>query len=106
MISNEIIQKIKERLVSSFRPQRIILFGSQARGTADDRSDVDILVVCNFEGKRRQLMLEMDRSLIGLKLARDIVILTPEEFERDRYIPGTIARPAWLEGKVLYETSN
>ncbi len=106
MISNEIIQKIKERLVSSFRPQRIILFGSRARGTADDRSDVDILVVCNFEGKRRQLMLEMDRSLIGLKLARDIVILTPEEFERDRYIQGTIARPAWLEGKVLYETSN
>jgi len=105
MISNEVLQKIKERLVSSFRPQRIILFGSQARGTADDRSDVDILVVCNFEGKRRQLMLEMDRSLIGLKLARDIVILTPEEFERDRYIPGTIARPAWLEGKVLYETS-
>ncbi len=105
MISNEVLQKIKERLVSSFRPQRIILFGSQARGTADDRSDVDILVVCRFEGKRRQLMLEMDRSLIGLKLARDVVILTPDEFERDRYIPGTIARPAWLEGKVLYETS-
>jgi predicted nucleotidyltransferase len=106
MISNKVLQKIKERLVNSFHPQRIILFGSQARGTADDRSDVDILVICRFEGKRRQLMLEMDRALNGLKLARDIVILTPEEFERDRYIPGTIARPAWLEGKVLYETSN
>jgi predicted nucleotidyltransferase len=106
MISDETIQKIKERLVSNFHPQRIIIFGSQARGTADDRSDVDILVICNFEGKRRHLMLEMDRALNGLKLARDIVILTPDEFERDRYIPGTIARPAWLEGKVLYETSN
>jgi len=106
MISDEILQKVKDRLVNTFRPQRIILFGSQARGTADNRSDVDILVVCRFEGKRRQLMLEMDRALIGLRLARDIVILTPEEFERDRYIPGTIARPAWLEGKVLYEASN
>jgi hypothetical protein len=48
-------------------------------------------------------MLEMDRALSGLKLARDIVILTPVEFEQDRYIPGTIARPAWLEGKVIYE---
>jgi len=105
MISNETLLKVRERLVEGFAPSRIILFGSQARGTANDRSDVDILVVCPFKGKRRHLMLEMDRALNGLKLARDIVILTPEEFERDRHIPGTIARPAWLEGKILYETS-
>jgi len=36
-------------------------------------------------------------------LASDIMILTPEEFERDSHIPGTIARPARKEGKVLYE---
>ncbi len=105
MISNETLSKIKERLVDGFAPNRIILFGSQARGTADDRSDVDILVVCSFEGKRRHLMLEMDRALRGLNLARDIMILTPEEFELDRYIPGTIARPAWKEGRVLYESA-
>ena len=104
MISNELTNSITRRLVDGFHPEKIILFGSQARGTADERSDIDILVICNFNGKRRQLMLEMDRSLTGLKLARDILILTPDEFERDRYIPGTIARPAWLEGKVLYET--
>ncbi len=105
MISDELLYAVKERLVNGFHPSKIILFGSQARGTADDRSDVDILVICLFEGKRRQLMLEMDRALRGLKLARDIVILTPEEFERDRHIPGTIARPAWREGKVLYENT-
>ena len=105
MISNKILLKVKERLVDGFRPDRIILFGSQARGTADDRSDVDILVVCSFEGKRRHLMLEMDRALRGLNLARDIMILTPEEFELDRHIPGTIARPAWKEGRVLYESA-
>jgi predicted nucleotidyltransferase len=103
MISDEILLKVKERLVDGFHPEKIILFGSQARGTADDRSDVDILVVCSFAGKRRHLMLEMDRVLNGLKLARDIVILTPEEFDRDRYIPGTIARYADKEGKMLYE---
>jgi len=105
MISNETLLKVRERLVDGFAPSRIILFGSQARGTADDRSDVDILVVCSFEGKRRHLMLEMDRALRGLGLARDIMVLTPEEFERDRHIPGTIARPAWREGKVLYESA-
>jgi len=105
MVSNETLLKVRERLVEGFHPERIILFGSQARGTADDRSDVDILVICSFEGKRRRLMLEMDRALGGLNLARDIVILTPEEYERDRHIPGTIARPAWKEGRTLYENA-
>jgi len=105
MISNEILLKVKERLVEGFAPSRIILFGSQARGTADDRSDIDILVVCPIKGKRRHLMLEMDRALRGLGLARDIMVLTPEEFDLDRHIPGTIARPAWKEGRVLYESA-
>ncbi|HUV65484.1 MAG TPA: nucleotidyltransferase domain-containing protein [Sedimentisphaerales bacterium] len=105
MISDKLIDAIRTRLVDAFAPERIILFGSQARGTADERSDVDILVICPFTGKRRHLMLEMDRALQGLGLARDIMILTPEEFERDRHIPGTIARPAWREGKVLYENA-
>ena len=103
MISDELKNNITKRLVDAFHPERIILFGSQARGTADERSDVDILVICPFDGKRGRLMLKMDRALRGLRLARDIMILTPEEFERDRHIPGTIARPAWKEGKVLYE---
>lgn len=105
MISDETLSQVRDRLVNGFHPEKIILFGSQARGTADDRSDVDILVVCSFEGKRRHLMLEMDRALRGLRLARDIMILTPEEFELDRHIPGTIARPAYKEGKVLYEST-
>ena len=45
----------------------------------------------------------MDRALRGFSFGLDIVILSPEEFERDREIPGTIARPASLEGKILYE---
>ncbi len=103
MISEEIINEVINRLARDFQPQRIILFGSQARGTADEKSDMDILVVCPFRGNRRQLMVAMDRALKGLPIARDIMVLTPEEFERDRQIPGTVARPAWKEGKVLYE---
>ena len=103
MISNEILSKVRDRLVEGFAPNRIILFGSQARDTADDRSDVDILVVCSFVGKRRHLMLEMDRALSGLDNAFDVLILTPEEFQRDSLIPGTVGRYAKKEGKVLYE---
>jgi predicted nucleotidyltransferase len=97
------VMKAVKRLVDRFGPERIILFGSQARGTADARSDVDLLVICRIAGRRRPLVVAMDRSLHGLGFARDIMVLTPEEFERDRHIPGTVARPASLEGRVLYE---
>jgi len=103
MISQETLQEATRRLIENFSPQRIILFGSQARETADDQSDVDLLVVTNFVGKRRTLMVEMDRALRGLGIARDIIVITPEEFERDSEIPGTIARPAAREGRILYE---
>ena len=105
VISEQVIKRATERLVAGFHPDRVILFGSQARVTADERSDVDLLVVCPFSGRRRALMVAMDRALHGLGFARDVIVLTPEEFERDRHIPGTVARPAWLEGKVLYERS-
>jgi predicted nucleotidyltransferase len=108
MVPEETLRLATDRLVAQFRPQRVILFGSQARGTADARSDVDLLVICpvpSGPGSRRALMVAMDRALRGVEIATDFVVLTPEEFERDRHIPGTVARPAWQEGKVLYDAS-
>jgi uncharacterized protein len=103
MVSEEILKEVTRRLVEGFHPDKIILFGSQARGTADDRSDVDILVICPVSDNRLKLILDMYNALDKMRFAKDILILTPEEFDLDRYIPGTIARPAWLEGKLLYE---
>ena len=102
MTTQQSIEIAVKRLAEKFSPERIILFGSQARGTADSRSDADLLVIMPVYGNRREMMVAMDRALRGIDIARDIVILTIEEFERDKEIPGTIARPAWLEGKTLY----
>ena len=103
MVTEQTLTEVTKRLVEGFQPEQIILFGSQARRTADDHSDVDILVVCSVKGSRRTLTLNMYRALKGLGIAKDIIVLTKEEFERNRRIPGTIARPAWIEGRVLYE---
>ena len=106
MISDDVLSEIRERLVSRFRPEKIILFGSQARGTADKRSDIDLLVICRFRGKRRKLMVEMDRELQGIEYAFDIIVQRPDEFRTDRDIPGTVSRYASKEGKTLYEQSS
>ena len=81
------------RLANGSHPERIILFGSFAKGTSDAHSDMDLLVVCHLSGNRRAMMVAMDRALSGLGFARDIVILTPEEYERDRQIPGPSPGP-------------
>ena len=103
MVDEGTLRQAAERLAERFHPERIILFGSQARGTATDRSDVDLLVVCDCAGRRHQMMVEMDRALAGMGFAKDIVVMTPEEFLLDSQIPGTVARPAALEGRVIYE---
>jgi uncharacterized protein len=103
MVDESILKEAADRPVSRFHPQRIILFCSQARQDADGRSDLDLLIICRLKGNRHKLMLAMDRALRGLPIARDIIVLTPEEFDRDKEIPGTVARPASKEGRVLYE---
>lgn len=105
MISNQVLDEIARRIVENFHPEKIILFGSQARGTADSHSDVDILVISAIKEKRRKLMVDMRSVLNELEYAFDLIILTREEFERDRKIPGTVGRYASKEGKVIYEHS-
>jgi predicted nucleotidyltransferase len=103
MLSEYLKNQIKERLLSEFNPEKIILFGSQARGTADNKSDIDILVISCLTKDRFLMMNEMSSRLIKLNYAFDVIILTAEEFEKNKKYPGTIARYANKEGVVLYE---
>ncbi|MGQ0604669.1 MAG: nucleotidyltransferase domain-containing protein [Anaerolineales bacterium] len=97
------LDRIVRRLVSRFKPDQIILFGSHARGTADADSDVDLLVVMPLANrKRRQTTLAMQLALQDIQTPKDIIVVTPEEVDRQKNIPGTLIRPALLEGKTLY----
>ena len=91
-----------KRIVERFNPDQVILFGSHARGTAGPDSDVDLLVVMPFAGSRREKAVEIGVALHGFGVSKDIVVTTPEDFAWRKEIPGTIERPAALEGKVLY----
>jgi uncharacterized protein len=89
-------------IVRKFHPERIILFGSHVRGGAGPDSDVDLLVVMPVSGSRRDKVLEIRSALRRIRMSKDIIVTTPEEFAWRKEIPGTIERPAALEGKVLY----
>jgi predicted nucleotidyltransferase len=91
------------RIVVQFQPDRIILFGSQARGDPTWDSDVDLLVVMPVNGSKRAKQLEVRIALHDVHYPKDVIVVTPDEWARHKNIPGTIVRPARLEGKVLYE---
>jgi predicted nucleotidyltransferase len=97
------IKEMVRRIVEKFNPEKIILFGSHARGDATPDSDVDLLVVMPVDGSRRKTATDIDLSLWGLRLPVDIMIATPREMQRYADLPGTIIRPALREGKVLHE---
>ena len=99
------IDRMVQRIVKRFHPERIILFGSQARGDARPDSDVDLLVVMPFEGSRFEKELEIDKVLWSIPVSVDVIVTTPEEFAWRKDVVGTIEWPATHEGKVLYAHS-
>jgi predicted nucleotidyltransferase len=105
--AQSLIREMVDRIVSRFDPERVILFGSYARGSADRDSDVDLLVVLSkIEGSRRRKSVDIRLALHGMGLAKDIVIRTPKELDQEKNIPGSIGRSAELEGRVLYERAH
>jgi predicted nucleotidyltransferase len=96
---------IKRRLVRGFGPDRIVLFGSQARGEAGPESDVDLLVVVPEVGDRRAAAAEMYTALRGIPVATDIVVVSRADVERHRGRAGTILDSALRDGVSVYARS-
>jgi predicted nucleotidyltransferase len=99
----EWIEEMVRRIVSQFNPEKIILFGSHARGEAGPDSHVDLLVVMAVEGAKRRKATEIDVVLFGINVPVDLIVVRPEELERYRHQIGSIFYPALREGKVLYD---
>jgi predicted nucleotidyltransferase len=105
MTDEDWIQVMTQRIVAKFSPERVILFGSQARGDAGPNSDVDLLVVMTKVKNRRQDTIRIRQALADLPVAKDIFIATPDEIRLRGNLVGSVLRPALREGKVLYERS-
>jgi len=96
------IKEMVRRIVAQFQPEKIILFGSYARGTAGPDSDVDLLVVMPVIGSKRNARLKIRTALHDILLAKDVIVSDPAEFEWRKDVVGTIEWPATHEGRVLY----
>jgi predicted nucleotidyltransferase len=97
------LPEITRRIVNTSNPEKIILFGSYARGTFGADSDLDLLIIVPGVKHLREESVRVRRALRGLLVPVDIVIATPEQIERLGNTAGLVYQTALNEGKVLYE---
>jgi len=99
---NQIIEEIVRRIVGVARPERIILFGSAARGEMGPHSDIDLLVIKRGEFDYGRLVGDIYMHLHGVGQAVDVILATPEQVERYRDVPYLVISAALREGKEVY----
>jgi predicted nucleotidyltransferase len=102
VLTEETLQEIIRRVVEVAHPERIILFGSAARGEMDSNSDVDLLVIKSGQFDYGRLVGDIYMNLHGVGQAVDIVLATPEQMEKYRDVHCLIVKPALREGREVY----
>jgi predicted nucleotidyltransferase len=96
------IEQFGRDIGREFRPERVLLFGSYARGTATPDSDVDLLVVLPFEGKPVRKSVEI-RFKLRPSFPVDLLVRTPEKVRERLAMGDDFMRELIEEGKVLYD---
>ncbi len=109
MITKAQIDEIVRRIVEYCHPERIILFGSYASGTANDDSDLDLAVVWDTDLPKHERTIAVRQAIRakGKKwfFPMDILVYTPEEMEEWKENPYHLIHEIILTGKTIYEST-
>ena len=103
MVTLREIRRLADTIVREYRPDKVVLFGSHADGTAGEDSDVDLLVVMPFRGNRVRKAAEILGKL-GTRAAVDVVVRTPADVERRIALNDFMLKGILERGKVLHES--
>jgi len=101
-VTEDLLQAVVRRMLAVGAPDKIVLFGSRARGDARADSDLDLLIIEASDLPRHKRSPRYLRALVGLFPAKDVVVWTPEEVEAWSEVPQAFVTMALREGKTLY----
>ena len=101
-IDEKVIQEIKEKIITHFQPEKIILFGSYASGASGKGSDLDLLIVQESDSPRHKRSIPIRRLFRGYRIPMDILVYTPSELKRYKDINGSFAHEILSKGRILY----
>jgi predicted nucleotidyltransferase len=89
------------RIITTYHPRRVVLFGSQARGDSDLQSDVDLLVVFDKVPDRRERSVQITRLLRDMPFAKDVLVAGADDVSHP--LRGSALADAVKTGLVVYE---
>ena len=104
-IDDVLIEEIVRRVLSVANPDKIILFGSAAKGEMTRDSDIDLLVVESEIEDRDAEYVRIRRALGNMGFPFDILFITTEWFEASKNVIGGIAYSANKHGRVVYDAA-
>ncbi|MCE5327176.1 MAG: nucleotidyltransferase domain-containing protein [Planctomycetaceae bacterium] len=104
-VDEQTIQEIVRRILGVTRPDKIILFGSAARGEMTPDSDVDLLIVEGDTRNQRSEYLGIIKALWDLRYPFDVLFIATDWFEDSKDIVGGLAYPAHKYGRVIYDAA-
>ena len=103
MVALNTIEECGRRIGRQFGAERVILFGSYAEGSATEDSDIDLLVVAGTSLPANKRYAAVRRLVADVPAAFDIIVKTPEEYNRRRSVVNNIVYFADKYGRVIYE---
>jgi predicted nucleotidyltransferase len=103
MISNAKISDIVNKIVLNYRPDKILLFGSYATGTANENSDLDFIIIKDTNTPKHKRGREVRRHLLGALVPMDLKIYTQDEFNIESNVDYSFLNSAIKGAKVVYE---
>ncbi len=101
-VPRDSLKEIVRRIAQVAKPDKIILFGSAARGRMGPNSDIDLMVIKSGKFHRGRLTEKIYMNLFGVCQAVDVVVVTSKDVSKYRDSLGLVIRPAMKEGKVVY----
>jgi uncharacterized protein len=102
-INPQLIQEIVRRIVDVSQPERVILSGSRARGTARPTSDIDLLIIAHTTQPRHRRVAPLYGVLSDILAPMDIVVYSSEEVQEWSEVRQAFVTTAIREGQMLYE---
>ena len=99
----QVLDQIVEQIVKVLNPEKIILFGSYARGEAGPDSDVDIAVIAETDEPRHEVIGEISWGLRHLHLPMDLVLFAPARWRYFRQVWSSFPSTIEESGRVIYE---
>ena len=106
-VTENLIRQMVGAIVAEARPERVILFGSRARGDAGETSDVDFIVVdsapFNAQRSRWRFCVRLQEALAKFHVPTDILVYSRHEFDYWSDSLNHVVGRAVAEGRVLYE---